>query len=195
MASESPRLVGIQEQFERAELFLSEAESLVDPVARFRHLMAAVYFARAIVELLLEAAVREDVQVARAKLGERLAQILPRYHLIEEIRIHDFHRFGVVPRDGTFVGGPIKAKLPAVKGAATGIKVTPEGLITSSSGGAQVRLQRPLQYDGDKFLDDETKEYITLDTALKEYLSQVPQAIEEFSRLSRKPETATEELG
>jgi len=58
-----------------------------------------------------------------------------------------------------------------------------------------VKLQRPLQCDGDKFLDDETKEYITLDTALKEYLSQVPQAIEEFSRLSRKPETTTEELG
>ena len=58
-----------------------------------------------------------------------------------------------------------------------------------------MKLQRPLQCDGDKFLDDETKEYITLDTALKEYLSQVPQAIEEFSRLSRKPETTTEELG
>jgi hypothetical protein len=49
---------GVYEQFERAKLFLSESRKAPDKLDRFRRLVVCIYFSRAIVELMLEAAAK-----------------------------------------------------------------------------------------------------------------------------------------
>jgi hypothetical protein len=48
-----PRVAGVREQHARARLFLVEAYHSNDPTDRFRRLIAATYFARAVVEIML----------------------------------------------------------------------------------------------------------------------------------------------
>src|SRR4030095_10140018 len=103
-----PRPQGIIEQYERARLFLREAQQSADPLDKFRGLIASLYFALAIVEIMLEAAVMEVVKVAGNDLERRLINFLPGYLPIEKVRIHDFDRFGVIPIPGISLGGLIR---------------------------------------------------------------------------------------
>jgi len=96
------------------------AESCKKPASRFRNLIAAIYPARAIVELMLEALDKKeltsfqnkDAGKNRGEFENLIAPKLPQYYLIEKIRIHDFHRFGCLPPQPgervLFYGGPIK---------------------------------------------------------------------------------------
>lgn len=177
----SPRMEGIEEQFERAKFFLDESQTSQDRLGRFRRLVASIYFARAIVELMLEAAYKQEVPKSRDDLGQILVKILPHYMLIEKLRIHDFHRFGLLERQGVFIGGPIK--LIASQGYAS-LRITPEGDPESNTtGNSQVRGQRPLTMKGDHVFDEDINGYIPIDSILTEYLSAVPEAIEEFQKL------------
>ncbi len=178
--SSDPRLQGIIEQYERARLFLREAQQASDPVDRFRGLIASLYFARAIVEIMLEAAVMEVVKVTRDDLEQRLIRILPGYLLIEKVRIHDFHRFGVIPISGISMGGLIK--LRAQSGHAS-LALGPKGPEISTSGQSQVIQQRALCMAGERVFDDESGRYMTLEQLLTPYLEAVPRAIEEFRSL------------
>src|SRR5437016_5434462 len=94
--NESHRLQGIREQVERANLFLREATESENPTDAFRRLMAAVYFARAALEIMRESAKAGELTVSTRELDARLGGLLPRYRLIKAIRIRDFHRFGVL---------------------------------------------------------------------------------------------------
>jgi hypothetical protein len=97
--------------------------------------------------------------VNRDTLERQISGKLPYYPLIERIRIHDFHRFGLVPPDPNLkqvmFGGPMK--LMAQKGAAA-VALTPQGQRASTTGNSQVQFQRPLLVqDGDFFDDDSSK--------------------------------------
>jgi hypothetical protein len=132
----NPRLQGIEEQYKRAERFVRLAKRCKKPAFQFRNLIAAVYPARAIIELMLEAAEEQelvsfknkDAKKSRMEFEAELIPRLPYYSLIENIRIHDFHRFGCLPplenSNMTFLGGPIK--LVAKKGSAA-VLFTPRG--------------------------------------------------------------------
>lgn len=124
----SPRARGIREHLERAQLFFDLAGKEKDPKVRYRLMLGAVYSCRAITELMLEAAEKQEVKNLknpdpkknRDALERQVTSKLPYYALLERIRIHDFHRFGLVPPDPNFkqmmFGGPMK--LAAQKGVA-----------------------------------------------------------------------------
>ena len=180
IADSDPRLQGIMEHHERAKLFLREAQGYSDPRERFRRLMASVYFARAIVEIMLEAAKMEVVKITRDDLEKQLISKLPGYMLIEKVRIHDFHRFGVMPRPGYFMGGLVR--LSARSGHAM-MAPGPSGPGISTSGQSRVIEQRSLHFEKDRVFDDESRRYVTIDEMLGRYLDAVPAVIEGFRKL------------
>ena len=191
MPSDNPRLKGVLEHFDRVRFFRELAATRADATDKQRLMLAAIYSCRAIVELMLEASEKqevagfenEDPKHSRETYELHIQQRIPYYFLIERIRIHDFHRFGLTPADPNahelFFGGP--AKVIAQKGSAT-LSITNKGPDTTVTGSSRVKLQRPLIIQNGLFFDDELQTFVGLDQVLKEFLGQVAVLIAEFQR-------------
>lgn len=171
------RLMGIREQVQRAEFFLAQAGSSSDARHKHWYLVASVYFARAAVEIILEAT---DNAVAREQVESALAEKLPNYSLMERIRIHDFHRFGLLQRAGTFLGGAVK--LTANRGSVE-IALPDSGLTTTVTGWSAVRKQRPLLTRGDEVFDDDGKKWLRLEFVVSEFVAALPRAVDFLEEL------------
>ena len=185
----SPRMRGICEQYCRAKHFLKLASMCKKPKSKHNNLIAAVYPARAIVELMLESAAKQelpkfknkDIQKSRSDFEKEIAPKIPYYYLLEKIRIHDFHRFGCLPPDPTlreiFFGGPIKLK--AQKGVVTYQiqNIGPKKVITGKS---VIKEQRPLINSDGNFYDEDTHEYVSLFQILSDFLNEVTELIHDF---------------
>lgn len=185
----SPRMRGINEQYYRARRFLQLARLCKKQESKFRYLIAAVYPARAIAELMLVSAEEQELRDFKNKerrndFEQWLEPKLPYYSLLEKIRIHDFHRFGCIPPDSThhelFVGGPIK--LVAKKGIAAMV-MTPKGPKYTKTGNSSIKLKRPLCTDDGFFFDEHSEQYLSLEEILQEYLNAIPQVIADFESL------------
>jgi hypothetical protein len=185
----SPRARGIREHLERARFLVELARNQADEKARYRLMLAAVYSCYAITNIMWDAAEKHEViglndleeKKNKSELNGCIAPMLPYYALIERIRIHDFHRHGIVPPDPTVremtYRGPIKLK--ARKGLAA-ITVTQSGPQTHTTGDSTVEPQRPLLNDDGRFFDDESKSYVSLATILDAFLCKAPDAISAF---------------
>lgn len=184
-----PRLRGINEQHHRAVWFVNLCAKAGDATALHRLQFAALYPARAIVELMLDAAEAQelrayrnkDVKKGRKQFEEDLTPRLKHYGLIERIRIHDFHRSGCVPPDPKrvemFFGGPMK--LTASKGAAV-LTIPPTGPKATLTGNSSVKDQRSLCNVDGAFFDPIGEQYVPLGQILVEYLQGVPELITWF---------------
>ncbi|MBI2337531.1 MAG: hypothetical protein HYU97_12300 [Deltaproteobacteria bacterium] len=184
------RLAGINEHFERVQFFMNYAEKCEDPIDKFRYQIAAVYSCRAISELMLEAADKQEVcdpKSPKAKINrtdlERLIEAqIPYYFLIERIRIHDFHRFGLLPPHTkyktTMILGPLKLK--SQKGGVN-VQLGDVGLETTTTGNSVAKFQRPLIIQDGKMFDEESKEYVALKDILDKFLFEIPKVIKQFS--------------
>lgn len=185
-----PRLAGAKEHYERARLFIRLANQQPDQKDAFRLRIAAITECRAIIETMLESAEMQDLveyrcgtpRTDRANYEANLVR-LPHYKLIEHMRIHDFHRFGLIPPASAYralrIGGPIK--ITAQRGAGV-VQLGEQGLETSATGNTKIALQRPLIEDDGKFLDEETGRYFSPEDIAKAFLDAVLSKIEEFER-------------
>ena len=185
----TPRMQGIYEQYRRARHYIRLAHRCKRPVSKFTNLITAVYPSRAIIELMLEAADEQEINLpqnsgeknSRDYLESVISQKLPYYFLVEKIRIHDFHRFGCIPppkkRVEISISGPIK--LTSKKGIASiflkdGL---PESRVTGES---FIKEHRSLCIkNGLLFFDEDSKKYIPLDKILGDFLNTIPKIIEE----------------
>ncbi len=178
-----PRVSGVQEHYERIKTFLNLVDKSKEPVVIFRLQVASIYFARGIIELMFEAADKGLLKASRDQLKETLLEKLRWYNLIEKIRIHDFHRFGLIPPNPNmktlFEGGPIK--LCAKKGKAT-YSIPSTGPKKEVTGDSCIEEQRPLLFDDGRFYDDDTGKYVTMEQILKDFLCDVPAVINEFKK-------------
>lgn len=180
------RLAGVREHLERVRLFLGRAHAEINPAVRFRLLLAAVYSCRATTELMLEAAEKQEISTFktadnksnRAALEAHIAPRIPFYYLIERIRIHDFHRFGIRPPDPNrrevMFGGPAK-----VLGNAA-LSITSQGPVATTAGEGRVELQRPLLVDDGQFFDDGEKRFVSLEEIVTTFLEKVPYVVTEL---------------
>jgi len=91
-----PAVRGIVEHLERASFFDTEARSATNPTAAFRHWIAAVYFLRAPVELMREAADRGELTVDLPEWDRLIVRMVPRWRLVHQLRIRDFHHGSVI---------------------------------------------------------------------------------------------------
>jgi len=179
----SPRLIGIEEQFERAKLFFNEAIESKDRLDKFRRFVAAIYFANAVAEIMVDAAEYNEVKVTKGELIKILEDMLPYYSLLRELRIHDFHRVCLLERPGMFMKGPIK--LIPCKGMVQ-VQYTAKGPVATTTGDSQFQDERSIIMQDDKVFDKEQGLYVSLQEVLYKYLSAVPEAIEEFRSLLMK---------
>ena len=176
------RIAGILEQYERAQLFLRQALTMPDSPDRFRHLIASAYFARAIVQLMLDARKEGELKVGQKDLEQMLETNLPGCSLIRRIRIHDFHRFGLPEQEGMFLSGPIR--LTAENGCAV-ISLTRNGIEETCTGASRIEPKDSPVIAGDKVRDDETETWVPLADLLRDYLAAVPGAIRAFEHLRK----------
>jgi hypothetical protein len=180
---------GILEHIKRAQFFFGLGCQHADTPSSYRLKLAAIYSCRAVVDLMLESAKQGEVkgfdgldEQARGKaLEELISGEIPFYSLITRIRIHDFHRFGILPPNPakltmTF-GGP--AKLQTEKGSAA-IAVGPEGARTAVTGASQVKQQRSLLNVDGSFFDEESSTVVDLDTVLSTFLNAAPAIVSDF---------------
>jgi hypothetical protein len=141
---------------------------------------------------MLEAAEKQQIpsisdpepKARRAALEVRIQQRLPYYTLIERIRIHDFHRFGIVPPDPalqeTMFGGPVKLQ---TQGGMASVALTASGPQAITTGNSSVEQQRPLLIHDGMFFDEGLSKYVNLDEILGAFLSNAPSVIADFERL------------
>ena len=188
-----PRVRGIREQHYRAKWLLKLALRTKKRSRRFRLLILAMYPARGVAELMLEAAEKQELKAfhnadpkqSREAFEDRIVPKLPFYRLIEKLRIHDFHRFGCVPPNPRirefFFGGPMK--LVARKGRAvlTGTQAGPKIITTGKS---TFKDQRSLCNTDGHFFDAESGKFHPLEEILSSFLEAVPAVITDFERLA-----------
>jgi hypothetical protein len=179
LSFQDPRVLGIHEHYERLQMFYDLAIKEPVDIKSFRFLMAAIYSAQSIIEIITESSRKGLLPVTPEQLEREQFGDFPRYSLVEKIRIHDFHRFGLVPPDRCFktlsVGGPIK--LMAHKG--TAIYSITQKICTGDS---NINEQRPLLIGNGKFFDEKTGEYVTLKQILKDFLEKIPAVIGWFEK-------------
>ena len=188
----SPRVRGVREHLERAQFFLELTKKEKDLKSAHRFMLAAVYSCRALADLMLEAAEKQEIERLtdpdpkknRAVFECQISTNLPYYDLLERIRIHDFHRFGLVPPDPKFnvtmFGGPMK--LTAQNGVAA-VSVTGQGPKVSTTGGSHVKFQRPLLTQDSEFFDDDSAKFVKLEEVLRAFLEKAPDVVSEFEKL------------
>ena len=178
-----PRVAGVRIHYQRVKFFHELADGCTDTANTFRLLLAGLYSARAVVELILEASDKEQIEEKREDVKVRLSSHIPWYNLIEKIRIHDFHRIGIVPPNpqvkSTMLIGPLQ--LRARKGSAV-YQVRPCGPKKTITGNAEINEQRPLLYSDGRFFDDNTQKYVSLDEILRDFVDGAAETIAEFQR-------------
>jgi hypothetical protein len=174
---------GVQEHHERIQTFLDLACKSKEPAVIFRLQVASIYFARGIIELMFEAADKGRLNTSRDQLKKILPEKLRWYNLIEKIRIHDFHRFGLLPPNSNmkilFQGGPIK--LHARKGKAS-YSIQSTGPKEEITGDSSINEQRSLISDDGRFYDDETNKYVAIEQILKDFVCDIPIVIDDFKK-------------
>lgn len=168
----------MHEHLSRATFLLEVSRAATSAIARHRLQLAAIYSCRAIVELMFEAAKEQEVRSPCdpsvywdwRDLEDHIAAKLPFFSLVEKIRIHDFHRFGVLPPDpGTqqvFLGGPIKLVAQA---GTVAVALSESGPVHTTGGKSMIKPQRPLLDHDGKFFDDPTSRYVTLDEVIESF--------------------------
>lgn len=178
-----PRLAGVREHYQRVKFFHELSETYLDDAAKLRLQLAGIYCARAVVELMCEAADKQQLPQRRSEIKQEIQQHLRWYSLIERIRIHDFHRVGIVPSNPklatTTLVGPVKIK--ACKGAAV-YQVRSGGPKKLTTGNSKIEEQRPLLIQGNRFFDDDARKYVALSEILSDFLTDASKVIEEFEK-------------
>lgn len=185
----SPRLLGVREHVERSRMLLDLARSQGRPDATFRLLMAALYSSRAVVEVMLEAAERgeipahagPDAKTNRAAFEAQIAPSIPFYDLIERIRIHDFHRFGIAPPNPvlmeTILYGPVK--LTAQRGVAA-VTASTSGMQVIEIGSSKVKKERPILIQDGRFFDEVSSRWVDLIELVEAFLRKADEIMAAF---------------
>lgn len=175
--SDPPPLEGVREHVARVKMLVNIAANTSEEDTVFRLQMAAICSCQASIEIMLESAergyivLRVDSQpkLNRANLEFEIVPKVPFYDLIQVLRIHDFHRFGISPaQDGAvFIGGPIKM---IARGGIAAMALTPLGMEAAKTGTSSISRQRPLARNGNTFFDEISGRWVKLQEITRAFL-------------------------
>ena len=127
------RLLGVQEQLERAQL-LCEAALRATDGERLRFALAAVYPARSAVELMRESAKSRHLVIDCPELDRRISDRVPYVDLVWALRVYDFHRLGLRNQKGAFLLAKVKVPALSTSTIAFGPLSSPTFDVTNSDG-------------------------------------------------------------
>ncbi len=181
----NPRLAGVIEQLRRARLRLEEAHAVRDYDLAFLKLIAAVYPARAALEIMREAARLGELTVSLQEFDRRVEELVPRYRLIHAVRIRDFHRYGVQGCGRIMVEFQIRmtplghAEFSMYPDS---VDPRPEVRLSDPSGAYRLLLTSDVVVQ-----DEKESRAIPYWVLLREYLEQMNGLVGEFESLLRKP--------
>ena len=171
----------LNEQVNRVNLLLSHAsEDGLDPVKRHRFLMCAVYPAVAIAELMIQNPKRENAGEKEA-LEARLDEIVPYHRLLQNVRVHDFHRITVEPPQPgrvTFTSSGPFTLTARQGGSAVMAGVGPDRVLKTTKN-SSIKQDRPLDIKDGLIWDDSQEKWIDLFDALVAYLEGIQPLIDE----------------
>ena len=185
-------ILGIEEHISRINLLHKLSIENSNKIDSYRLLLLSIYSCRAIVELILEAAEKGEIRKEifpnsdniRASLEIWIKERIKYYDLIEKIRIHDFHRFGIIPFNqsiNTFqMNGPVK--MIAQNGS---IQIQyPDGIPNYTiSGKSKIKNQRPLLIQDGLFYDENESVYITIKKVVETFQEEVNSLLIEFRKI------------
>lgn len=180
----SHRLAGVLEQLARARLLLQEAYAVRDYDDAFPKLIAAIYPARAALEIMREAARRGELSVSRKEFDRLVDQRVPRWRLIHAVRVRDFHDGGV--QGGGRILVQFRIRLPphsqgAVSMRANPFDPRPRIRLSDPSGSYKLLLTSDVVVQ-----DEEEPTAVPYWVLLEEYLEQMNRLFPEFQKLLRK---------
>ncbi len=174
--TQHPTVRGIVEQLDRATFFDSEARAASVPTA-------AVYFLRAAVELMRETAIRGELTVDLPQLDRIIAYLVPRWRLVHQLRIRDFHHGSVIgPRHMRL---EYTLRLPALGHADVRFRVNPARprLHFDVSDGS--RPSRFFLISGFLVQDQLEPRPVLLPRLVDEQLRQLPRVLQTFVQVLR----------
>lgn len=180
----SHRLSGVTEQLARARRLLQEACAGRDYEDAFPKLIAAVYPARAALEIMREAAGRRELSVSLREFDCLVEQRVPRWRLIHAIRVRDFHHGGV--RGGGRILVQFRIHLPPRSEARVSMRANPfdprpEVRLSDPSGSYKLLLTSDVVVQ-----DEREPQAVPYWVLLREYLEQLEALVPEFEALSRR---------
>ena len=170
------------EHLARARFFLEQAKSQSDPQKASWFVMASIYSARAIIELMVDYFKTKKLKGEFKDFLAAAAERIPYFKVIEYLRDHDFHRRAIRFTPGRqAMYGPITigtGNSPGAIAAVTGSGV--EGCMEEQTAKTGfVKQNRPLQIRGFE-IDAEGEGWVPIDRVLDTYLREVEAFIETF---------------
>jgi len=181
----NPRLAGVKEQLKRTKLLLDEAHAVRDYDVAFPKLIAAIYPARAALEIMREAALLGELTLSPREFDRLVDRLVPRYRLIHAIRIRDFHRYGVQGSGRILV--EYQLKVPSYGHVEFSmypdpVNPRPEVRLSDPSGSYKFLLTSDVVVQ-----DERESAAVPYWLLLREYLEQMGLLVSEFEKLLRRP--------
>lgn len=166
------KVVESREHLLRSELFLGMARTATAGSTQSALLLAAVNSAVAFYENLRSACETGFIAMTMEEMGELFESRVRRFHLLELLRIHDFHRRPISLSPGRLQGhGPWRATVTQ-PGSSAALVVSPEGIAEAKTfRNASVRANRPISINGYLVQDPDNDEMVDIFTALEGYLA------------------------
>lgn len=178
------RVSGIREQLGRARVLLQEAHAVPDYDDAFPKLIAAVYPARAALEIMHEAASSGELSISVPEFDRLVEQLVPRWRLIHAVRVRDFHHGGV--QGGGRILVQFRIHLPPHSQAIVSMRADPfdpqpRVRFSDPSGSYQLLLT------SDVVVQDEAEPHsVPYWALLRDYLEQMNRLFPEFQKLLRE---------
>jgi hypothetical protein len=167
-------------------MLLREAHAIPDYDDAFPKLIAAVYPARAALEVMREAAAQGELSVSLADFDQLVNQLVPRWRLVHAVRVRDFHHGGIQSGGRIFI--QFRMRLPPHSQAVISLRANPfdpqfRVRMSDSSGSYQLLLSSDIVVQ-----DENEPQAIPYWILLPEYLGQLEAFVPQFVALTRHRE-------
>jgi len=174
----------LTEHLARARFFLEQSRLQSDAEKRSRFIVASIYPARAVIEVVIDHLKRGMIKGDFREFLREAAETVRYFKVIEYLRDHDFHRRAVQFVPGLqAMYGPIRlntGKSPGGGAAFAGIGLGGR-MEESTTKSGYVRQDRPLQIRGFE-IDVEEEGWVSIDLVLDTYLGEVETFMGAFVR-------------
>jgi hypothetical protein len=146
------------------------------------YIKEGINFARAPIEILLTEIKKEAIPESMQSLAEAASKKVRCFSVIEDMRVHDFHRQAIRLSKGSMsVSGPLKLKTGAQFGSfAAGHFDPKKGVQSTAHRNASIKSDRRLQINGLSVFDEVSQNFVNVFEAMDAYLTDIKAFVKEY---------------